>query len=870
MVNVVRSAFLLIFCCAICLVYGQSYTFADLYDGFGSGSNGYRPNGNVAFDSNGNMFGTTAFGGSEAQPAMDYNPGVIWEFSASGTYRELYDFSDFDTFASENAEPSGVTVDASGNLYGTTQVGGYGFGDVWEYSHGSFQELHIFGNGTDGDFPTAGVTFDTAGNMYGTTPEGGTNGYGMVWEITASGNYLDLHDFGAGADGYSPSAGVAVDSQGDIFGTTPYGGANSSVPFGSHGGMVWEITASGVYEDLHDFGTGNDGYAPQGNIAISALGNVYGTASSGGNGNGGGMVWEVTSTGTYKDLHDFGAGSDGYGPSGVALDPNGNLFGMTGEGGAKGNGMVWEIAASVHPIYEDLYDVPFDEAVGGIASSGVSLDSSNNLYGAFYDGGASYGGMVWELSSEKVPVGSLTLNPATVVGGSASTGTVALSSPAPTNGILVSLSSSSADASVPSSVKIYAGQTSAAFPISTIPYPGDVSATITGRSASSQNAVLWIDAPSLSAVTLNPTTVTGGSSSTGTVTLNAPAPSAGTVVSLASSSADATVPASVTVASGQTSATFTITTTSYQGTVDATITARASVSQSAVLTIVAPALNGLSLNPTTVTGGSSSTGTVTLNGPAPSTGTVISLASSSADAMVPASVTVASGQTSATFTITTTSYQGTVDATITAAHASVSEKATLTIDAPTVAAVSLNPATVTGGSSSTGTVTLNGPAPSVGTVVSLASGSADAKVPATVTVAAGQTSATFTVTTFAVSGTVNATITATHASVSQSAVLTIDAPVLNGLSLNPTTVTGGSSSTGTVTLNGPAPAGGLVVSLSSSSADATVPTSVTVPAGKTSASFTITTITYPGLVKATITARMGSVSEKAVLTIDAG
>ena len=472
---------------------------------------------------------------------------------------------------------------------------------------------------------------------------------------------------------------------------------------------------------------------------------------------------------------------------------------------------------------------------------------------------------------------SLALNPTTVTGGSTSTGTVTLTGPAPSAGTAVTLSSSSACATVPASVTVAAGATSATFTVSTTPYSSNISATITAaRSGStSQKAVLSISAPVLASLTLNPTTVTGGSSSTGTVTINGPAPSAGTAVTLTSSSADATVPGSVTVPAGATSATFTVTTISYQSNVSATITASrsGSTSQKAVLSISAPVLASLTLNPTTVTGGSSSTGTVTLNGPAPSVGTAVTLSSSSADATVPASVTVAAGQTSATFTVTTISYQSNVTATITAARSgSTSQKAVLSISAPVLASLTLNPTTVTGGSSSTGTVTLNGPAPSTGFAVTLTSSSADATVPASVTLPAGAISATFTISTTSYPSTVTATITASRSgSTSQKAVLTITAPVLSSLSLNPTTVTGGTSSTGTVTLTGPAPAGGFVVSLASSSADAQVPASVTVPAGATSATFTITTTTYPGTVDATITAsKSGSTSQKAVLTITPG
>ncbi len=188
-------------------------------------------------------------------------------------------------------------------------------------------------------------------------------------------------------------------------------------------------------------------------------------------------------------------------------------------------------------------------------------------------------------------------------------------------------------------------------------------------------------------------------------------------------------------------------------------------------------VSALGVNPTSVTGGSTSTGTVTLSGAAPSGGASVALSSSSSAATVPASVTVAAGATSATFTVNTTSVSGSATATITASYGGTSKSAALTVQPATatasISAVSVNPTTVTGGSTSTGTVTLSGAAPSGGASVALSSSSSAATVPASVTVAAGATSATFTVNTTSVSGSATATITASYGGTSKSAALTV-------------------------------------------------------------------------------------------------
>lgn len=169
--------------------------------------------------------------------------------------------------------------------------------------------------GPDGLFPLAGGTTDHAGNMYGIASLGGanwnTNG-GMLWDITAAGVYLDLHDFNGtvrlsngtkGSDGFDPNAGVTVDAAGNLYGTTLFGGLKYTC------GMVWEITRSGTYRDLHDFGGSvtnsdgtivPDGVFPYSNVAFDSAGKMYGTTNDGGSnkfpGNYAahcGMIWEI-------------------------------------------------------------------------------------------------------------------------------------------------------------------------------------------------------------------------------------------------------------------------------------------------------------------------------------------------------------------------------------------------------------------------------------------------------------------------------------------------------------------------------------------------------------------------------------------------
>ena len=191
-----------------------------------------------------------------------------------------------------------------------------------------------------------------------------------------------------------------------------------------------------------------------------------------------------------------------------------------------------------------------------------------------------------------------------------------------------------------------------------------------------------------------------------------------------------------------------------------------------------------------------------------------------------------------------------------------------------LSSLSLNPSSVTGGNSSTGTVTLSGPAPAGGATVTLSSSNTTAAtVPSSVTFATGATSASFTVSTSAVTASTTVAISAAYGGVSRSATLTVTsapppAPTLSSLTLNPTSVIGGlQSSTGTVTLSGPAPAGGAQVAVSSNNGAASVPSSVAVPAGATSATFTVNTSVVLISTSATISASYNGTTRSAVLGV---
>jgi hypothetical protein len=466
---------------------------------------------------------------------------------------------------------------------------------------------------------------------------------------------------------------------------------------------------------------------------------------------------------------------------------------------------------------------------------------------------------------------SVSLSPSTVLGGASSTGTVTLNGAAPTGGAVVTLTSNDPSATVPASVTVAAGATNATFALTTTAVATSTQVTISATYSATQGAILTINPATLSSVSLSPTTLIGGASATGTVTLGSAAPASGAVVTLTSNNTSATVPASVTIAAGATSATFTVTTSGVGTTTPVTISGTYNGTQGATLTINPATLSSVSLSPNNPVGGASSTGTVTLSGSAPTGGDVVTLTSNNTSvAAVPASVTVPAGATTATFIITTVPVAANTTVSISSTFNGTTRSANLTVRAATPSSVSLSPNNPIGGASSTGTVTLNGAALPGGDIVTLTSSNTSAAVvPASVTVPAGATTATFTITTTPVTANTSVTISAAFNGTTRTATLTVRAATPSLLSLSPTSVTGGNSSTGTVTLNGAAPASGAVVTLTSNNtAVATVPASVTVPAGATTATFTITTTPVATNTSVTISAALNGTTRNASLTVN--
>jgi uncharacterized protein (TIGR03437 family) len=410
---------------------------------------------------------------------------------------------------------------------------------------------------------------------------------------------------------------------------------------------------------------------------------------------------------------------------------------------------------------------------------------------------------------------------------------------------------------------------------------GVVSLIVTAESGTSNTVTFQVNSLpaseiALTGLTLSTNETLGGTSVTGTVALNGIARAGGFPVSLRSSVPTVTVPAIVTVPQGQASANFTVATPTTAASQSVTITAQAtSVSLTATLQIDPtnlPQLDSFTVSPATVLGGTTFTGTVGLSGLAPLDGVNVQLASNDTVVQPPASITVPANSSTANVTIATTAVTSPHSVTLSATFGSTTLTQQVTVAPPIQ--LTLNPTSVTGGTSVTGTITLGAVAPTTGANIALtSSGTSFASTPGTVNIASGRYTATFTVTTFTVTAAHTVTITAADGSVgSATATLTVNpqtAGQLQSVAVSPTQVNGGATSSGTVTLSGPAPFGGVVVALkSSNSLVASVPLILTVPQGSATATFTINTSTVASAQTITITATAGSISETANLTVE--
>jgi uncharacterized repeat protein (TIGR03803 family) len=379
---------------------------------FPGGKGGASPSASLVADTSGNLYGTTAFGGT-ASCGYKAGCGTVFMISPKGKATVLHTF----TGGSDGTQPiAGLIRDSSGNLYGTTLDGGgaapctHGCGTVFKIAaNGAETVLYAFKDNGDGAFPAGGLLADSEGNLYGMTAGGGsgtacgTAGCGTVFKLATDGSEAILYSFKGGNDGSAPAGGLIADASGNFYGVTLAGGSADNCGEKPSGcGTAFKLATGGAETVLHAF-TGGDGAYPTSGVSMDGAGNLYGLTAAGGSSDdcgkgkdGCGTLFKIATDGTETTLHVFSGGADGGYPAGMAADASGDMFVTTAGGGnadncgygAYGCGAVLEFAANGTETVLHAFTGTIGKGKDGAYPTATVTIDGRTLYGTTYARGA--------------------------------------------------------------------------------------------------------------------------------------------------------------------------------------------------------------------------------------------------------------------------------------------------------------------------------------------------------------------------------------------------------------------------------------------------------------------------------------------------
>ena len=370
--------------------------------GVGGSTDTSFPTTGVIQGADGNFYGTTYEGGSGTPMPGFPGGGTAFKVTPAGVESVLYSFTDN---RADGTDPhAGLTLGTDGNLYGTTLFGGNPAGSDFAEGGTAFKitpagvetVLYTFGTQPgDGGGIVSGLIQGSDGNFYGTAEESQV-GPGNVYKITPAGVETVLYSFRGSPDGESPTAALVQGSDGNFYGTTPAGGSYSR-------GTVFKITSSGAETILYSFGASHsDALGPGVGLVQGRDGNFYGTTTGGGSASsscpqGCGAVFKITPLGVETVLYSFGSSpNDGQEPGGLILGSDGNFYGVTGGGGANGDGTAFTITPfGVETVLYSFGSVPDD---GLFPSASLFQGSDGTFYGTTARGGAAEEGTVFKLT----------------------------------------------------------------------------------------------------------------------------------------------------------------------------------------------------------------------------------------------------------------------------------------------------------------------------------------------------------------------------------------------------------------------------------------------------------------------------------------
>ena len=316
-------------------------------------------------------YGTTLYGGIGGA-------GTLFSVTSTGTVTTLHNFA----AATDGAQPNDMlAADPDGNIYGTTQAGGkFGGGTIYEFTTGQVLKVrHAFDAAVgDGASPLQGLVRSSAGALYGAAAGGAISTNGSVFEVNRVGVYVTRYKFLSAGDGHCPFSSVAVDAQGNVYGTVVGNGFG-----GDPNGAVWKLSTKNLLTPLYVFKDGADGEYPDQSPVVDAAGNLYGTIITMNGSQYAGAVWKIDTKGAFSLIHKFTGMADGFAPNGpLMIDTDGNLYGTTLSGGGtkakQGYGTVFRLTpggafTTIHTFYGPD---------GSNPTGTLAHDSTGAIYGA--------------------------------------------------------------------------------------------------------------------------------------------------------------------------------------------------------------------------------------------------------------------------------------------------------------------------------------------------------------------------------------------------------------------------------------------------------------------------------------------------------
>jgi uncharacterized repeat protein (TIGR03803 family) len=366
-----------------------------LTDGRGPGTGPIR-----ALD--GNLYGTTYYGGQNIRPGITSGGGTVYRITPGGAASVLHSFG---ADGADGVAPGGLMQASDGNLYGVTSAGGtYGFGTIFRLTlGGTYTTLYSFGaTAGDGRNPHATLVEGPDGKLYGATDSGGAHNGGTLFRISRDGSYFRLHSFSddrRSPGGSRPDGGLVVGEDGAFYGVTTLGGEYGA-------GTFYRMTAAGTVTVIHEFGAcPEDSAGPIGALTLGPDGNFYGVSDHGGSYPNSGTVFVISPAGETRVLYAFPPEPHFFPWVGVAqgltVGRDGNLYGVTVYGGRNvddfgGRGTAFMITPQ--GAFTTLHSFGGSGDGAHPITGAFALGSDGSLYGVTWDGGTADAGTVYKLS----------------------------------------------------------------------------------------------------------------------------------------------------------------------------------------------------------------------------------------------------------------------------------------------------------------------------------------------------------------------------------------------------------------------------------------------------------------------------------------